>query len=88
MRLTGHVVHTGLRFNRFVLDLGRCPAAAWLSAGADNGRAPAPCHADGEGRSHGFGTRPVSLAFIIIIAIIGIAMMAPAVKRQRGEITG
>jgi putative tricarboxylic transport membrane protein len=35
-----------------------------------------------------FVTRPISLAFIIITAIIAVVMVAPAVKKRRGEITG
>src|ERR1700722_2833703 len=35
-----------------------------------------------------FVTRPISLAFIIITAIIVVVMVAPAVKKRRGEITG
>jgi len=35
-----------------------------------------------------FVTRPISLAFIVITLIIVVVMVAPAVKRQRGEIAG
>src|SRR6266446_4759521 len=35
-----------------------------------------------------FVTRPISLAFIIITAIIVVVMVAPAMKKRRGEITG
>jgi TctA family transporter len=35
-----------------------------------------------------FVTRPISLAFIIITAIIVVVMVAPVVKKRRGEITG
>src|SRR5215471_1311868 len=35
-----------------------------------------------------FVTRPISLAFIVITVIIVIVMVAPVVKRRRGEITG
>jgi putative tricarboxylic transport membrane protein len=35
-----------------------------------------------------FVTRPISLAFIVITVMILIVMVAPAVKRRRGEIAG
>src|SRR5499427_2807846 len=35
-----------------------------------------------------FVTRPISLAFIVITLIIVIVMVAPAMKKRRGEITG
>jgi TctA family transporter len=35
-----------------------------------------------------FVTRPISLAFIIITALIIVVMVAPAMKKRRGEITG
>ena len=35
-----------------------------------------------------FVTRPISLAFIVITAIIIVVMVAPVVKKRRGEITG
>jgi TctA family transporter len=33
-------------------------------------------------------TRPISLAFIIITAIVLVVMVAPAIKKRRGEIAG
>jgi len=45
-------------------------AAARLRARPDDGRAPAPRHADGEGRPTVFVTRRFSLAFIVITAIM------------------
>jgi putative tricarboxylic transport membrane protein len=35
-----------------------------------------------------FVTRPISLAFIIVTAVIIVVMVAPVVKQRRGEITG
>jgi TctA family transporter len=35
-----------------------------------------------------FVTRPISLAFIVITAIIVVVMVAPVMKKRRGEITG
>jgi TctA family transporter len=35
-----------------------------------------------------FVTRPISLAFLIITALIMVVMVAPAVKKRRGDIAG
>jgi len=35
-----------------------------------------------------FVTHPISLAFLVITMIILIVMVAPAVKKRRGEIAG
>jgi len=35
-----------------------------------------------------FVTRPISLAFIIVTLAIVVVMVAPAMKKRRGEITG
>jgi TctA family transporter len=35
-----------------------------------------------------FVTRPISLAFVIATVLIVVVMVAPAVRRRRGEITG